>query len=117
MKKEIVIEQMKNLFDKALNMVETKGTVYDSDESDRFSHLKLGAAVEGVSPEVFTHTMVTKHFTALPFMLKRKEKYSMEKFLEYLIDIIVYTAYIYCLLLESIGPNSSSTAVVKKPKK
>lgn len=121
MTKEMLLKKMETLFGEALDMVHSKGSVYEDESGDRLAHIKLGALTTGLSPESYVHALVTKHFTALPIMFKKKDNFSMEKFLEYFIDIIVYTCYMQALIDEErdgrIGSEAPNTIPipVKKP--
>lgn len=124
MTKDKLLEGMEMLFVKALDMVNTKGSVYDDDSGDRLTHIKAGAKATGLTPEAFVHALVTKHFTALPIMFKKKDSFTMEKFLEYFIDILVYTCYMQALIEEerdgklcSDIPVPVKKAETKNPKK
>ena len=95
-----VNEVLEETFQMALDMVAEKGKTYHHEE-DRLAHLKQTAVATGLTPLRSVHALVSKHFTALPAMLDKQDKYSMEKFDEYIVDILVYTGYIRCLLLEA----------------
>ncbi len=100
MTKEMLLKKMEALFEEALDMVSSKGVFYEDDSGDRLAHIKAGAKATGLTPEAFVHALVTKHFTALPIMFKKKNSFMMEKFLEYFIDILVYTCYMQALIDE-----------------
>lgn len=124
MTKDKLLAGMEMLFAKALDMVNTKGSVYDDNSGDRMAHIKAGAKATGLTPEAYVHALVTKHFTALPIMFKKKDSLTMEKFLEYFIDILVYTCYMQALINEerdgklcSDIPVPVKKAETKNPKK
>jgi hypothetical protein len=99
MQRETVLDIMRDGFEKALELVDSKGKDYHHHE-DRLSHLKATAQATGTTPLRSTHNLVAKHFTALPDMFDSKEQYSLEKYDDYLIDILVYVSYLRCLLRE-----------------
>jgi hypothetical protein len=89
---------VQDTFDKCKEVLTTKGKVYGT--SDRLSQLKLGGKLGDLSPELFSYTLVSKHFVALQGLLQRQRSIPLAKFDDYLLDIINYMVLIRALLRE-----------------
>lgn len=98
MKTEEFNQLVEDTFVKCSEVLTAKGKVYGT--SDRLSQLKLGGELGNTSPELFTYSLVSKHFVALQGLLQHKDKITMIKFDDYLLDIINYMVLIRALLLE-----------------
>jgi hypothetical protein len=102
MDKNTVLDILKETYNKCLEKVEDKGIYYHFDD-DRLGHLRSTAVATGLTTERSIHSLMSKHFTALPSMLDNQDSFSMAQFDEYLLDILVYTGYLRCVVLESKG--------------
>ena len=100
MDKSRVIEILNDTFKACIEKVEQKGIYYHHTD-DRLSHLRATAMASSLTIERSIHSLMSKHFTALPDMLDNQDNFSMAQFDEYIIDIIVYTVYLRCALLEN----------------
>jgi len=110
MDKSRVIEVLSDTLKMCADKIEQKGIYYHHTD-DRLSHLRATAMASSLTIERSIHSLMSKHFTALPNMLDNQDNFSMAQFDEYIIDILVYTVYLRCALLESKVIEGSNSVV------
>lgn len=89
---------IESFFANCFHTVCEKGKVYGGE--DRLGQIKEIALVRDETPESAAHGLMTKHFIALKHMCETPERFSVEKFYEYIGDIAIYSGIILAIRQE-----------------